>query len=190
MRVVRRETNETASNIQTWSFVARNLETYVEEHFNEGETKLGKEKNQSSRMPESSEVLISSNQRTRNLQTKLWKYISHRWWAFVIWKCWIGEETPEVLRSICTSWRYLWKMIQALMQDSQNKVHQHHKWRQQKSWISFHGNPVAQAASECPVVWIRLPHHQWPKSWSSHGRSSRSSRTKCVWSSSGRTVVG
>ena len=21
--------------------------------------------------------------------------------------------------------------------------------------------------SECPVIWIRLPRHKWPKSWSS-----------------------
>ena len=84
----------------------------------------------------------------------------------------------------------LWKMILDLMQYSQNKDHQHHKWRQHKSWISF---PDCQGArdkqlmpylliprskwkmlnywkfqkSECPGIWIRLPRHKWPKSWSS-----------------------
>ena len=29
--------------------------------------------------------------------------------------------------------------------------------------------------SECPDVWIRLPRHKWPKSWSSMGRPSCSS---------------
>ena len=29
--------------------------------------------------------------------------------------------------------------------------------------------------SECPDIWIRLPRHKWPKSWSSMGRPSRSS---------------
>ena len=28
--------------------------------------------------------------------------------------------------------------------------------------------------SECPDIWIRLPRHKWPKSWS-NGKSSRSS---------------
>ena len=38
IHVVQGETNETASNIQTWSFVARNLDKYVRELQNEGET--------------------------------------------------------------------------------------------------------------------------------------------------------
>ena len=76
------------------------------------------------------------------------------------------------------------------MQYSLNKDHQHLKWRQQKSWIS---SPDCQDAqdkhrtqyllipskmedaqkllkipkSECPDIWIRLPRHKWPKSWSS-----------------------
>ena len=29
--------------------------------------------------------------------------------------------------------------------------------------------------SECPDIWIRLPRHKWPKSWSSMERPSRSS---------------
>ena len=39
---MRRTTNETASNIKIWSFVARNLERYVKERENEGKVKLDK----------------------------------------------------------------------------------------------------------------------------------------------------
>ena len=35
--------------------------------------------------------------------------------------------------------------------------------------------------SECPDIWIRLPRHKWPKSWSS---------MEDLWSSFGRTVMG
>ena len=85
----------------------------------------------------------------------------------------------------------LWKMIQDHMLYSLNRNHQHHKWRPQKSWIS---NPDCQRAqdkqliqylftprskwkmhhhcskipkSECPDIWIRLPKHKLPESWSS-----------------------
>ena len=43
--------------------------------------------------------------------------------------------------------------------------------------------------SECPDIWIRLPRHKWPKSWSSNGRPSRSSRAKSVRSSFGRGLL-
>ena len=42
--------------------------------------------------------------------------------------------------------------------------------------------------SECQDIWIRLPWHKWPKSWSR--RPSRSCWAKSVWSSFGRTVMG
>ena len=78
-------------------------------------------------------------------------------------------------------------MILDLMQYSLNKVHQYHK----KSWISYQDCQGAQdkqqtqyqldtqvkmedahkgiqkiPKSECPDIWIRLPRHKWPKSWS------------------------
>ena len=78
------------------------------------------------------------------------------------------------------------------MQYSLNKDHQHHKRQQQKSWISSQDclpGCAGQAAdavsaktqvkmedahkllkipkSERPDIWIRLPRHKWPKSWSS-----------------------
>ena len=43
--------------------------------------------------------------------------------------------------------------------------------------------------SECPDIWIRLPRHKWPKSWSVL-KIHRSSSKESVWSSFGRTVMG
>ena len=69
--------------------------------------------------------------------------------------------------------------------------YQHHKWQQQRSWISYPDcqgcdGQAADAVSaytqvkmedahkllkipksECPDIWIRLPRHKWPISWSS-----------------------
>ena len=77
------------------------------------------------------------------------------------------------------------------MHCSLNKVHQHHKWQQLRSMdiISRLPGRAGQAAdavsaftqvkwkmlqnywnfpkSECPDIWIRLPRHKRPKSWSS-----------------------
>ena len=94
-------------------------------------------------------------------------------------KCRIGGKAPKIQRSTCTPRRHL-----------QNKDHQHHKWQQPRSWISYPDCLVAQdkqltqyllypgknggcsqitknPKSECPDIWIRLPRHKWPKSWSS-----------------------
>ena len=40
--------------------------------------------------------------------------------------------------------------------------------------------------SECPDIWIRLPRHKWPKSWSSMEEPNRSSWAESVRSSFGR----
>ena len=54
-------------------------------------------------------------------------------------ECWIGDKAPKIQRST------LRKMILDLIQNIQNKDHRHHKWRQQKSWISF---PDCQGAMD------------------------------------------
>ena len=83
------------------------------------------------------------------------------------------------------------KTFQGLTQYSQNKYLQHLKWQPPRSWISSPDCRVCdgQAAdavsaytqvkmedahkflkipkSACPDIWIRLPRHKWPKSWSS-----------------------
>ena len=119
------------------------------------------------------------------------KFISPHWWTYVIWKMlnWIQstKNTKVELYSEATSW----KTIQSLMQYSLNKDHQHLKWQQLKVMdiISRLPGCARQAAdavsvytqvkmedahkvlkipkSECPDIWIRLPRHKWPKSWSS-----------------------
>ena len=76
------------------------------------------------------------------------------------------------------------------MQYLQNKDHQHHKWRSKShgyhiqiarvprtsSWRSiclytgqmeYPPKLLKIPKSECPDIWIRLPRHKWPKSWSS-----------------------
>ena len=82
-------------------------------------------------------------------------------------------------------------MILGLMQYLQNKGHQHHKMTAAKVMdiISRLPGCAGQAAdaisastqvkmedapkllkipkSECPDIWICLPRHKWPKSWSS-----------------------
>ena len=108
----------------------------------------------------------------------------------------------------------LWKMTLDLMQYLQNKDHQHHKWRQQKVvyLISRLLGCAGQAAdvvsaytqvkmedapklskipkSECPDIWIRLPRHKWPKSWSSVEDPVVPLWKESVRSSFGRTVMG
>ena len=44
--------------------------------------------------------------------------------------------------------------------------------------------------SECPDIWIRLPRHKWPQSWSSIEDPVVSSRKESVRSSFGRTIMG
>ena len=44
--------------------------------------------------------------------------------------------------------------------------------------------------SECPDMWVRLPRHKWPKSWSSMEDPVVPLERKSVWSSFGRTVMG
>ena len=107
----------------------------------------------------------------------------------------------------------LWKMILDLMQYSLNKVHQHHKWQQQMSWISY---PDCQGAQDKQLMQdfclypgkngrcskiienskIGMSRHLDPSTTTQmaeimvqYGRSSRSSWAKSVRSSFGRTVM-
>ena len=129
-------------------------------------------------------------------------------------ECRIGDKSTKNTKVKLYSEAISLKMILDLMQYLQNKDHQHHKLRQQKSWIS---SPDCQDAQDkqliavsaytqvkmedaskllkipkiaCPDIWVRLPRHKWPKIMAQHGRPSRSSRTKSLWSSCGRTMMG
>ena len=128
-------------------------------------------------------------------------------------KCWIGGKTPEKQRSSCSPMRCCerWFWISCSIY-SLNKDHQHLKWQPPMDIISRLPGCNGQAAdavsaytqvqledahkllkipkSECPDNWIRLPRHKWPKIMVQHGRPSRSSCTKSVRSSFGRTVMG
>ena len=44
--------------------------------------------------------------------------------------------------------------------------------------------------SEFPDIWIRLPRHKWPKSWSSIEDPVVPLERNPLWSSFGRTIVG
>ena len=44
--------------------------------------------------------------------------------------------------------------------------------------------------SECPDMWIRLPRHKWPQSWSSMEDPVVPFERNLFWSSFGRTVMG
>ena len=119
------------------------------------------------------------------------KFILPHWRTSVIERMPNWRQSTKNTKVELYSEATLWKMILDLMQYLQNKDHQHHKWRQQKSWISY---PDCQGAQDkqltqyllkprskwkmlqnywkCPnrnvqILWIRLPKHKWPKSWSS-----------------------
>ena len=108
----------------------------------------------------------------------------------------------------------LWKMILDLMQYSASKDHQHHKWRQQRSWISYPDGQDAQDKQLTQYLlilvskWKMLQNYwkfsqigisrhmdsstttQMAKVMVQNGRSSRSSWTKSVRSPSCRTIMG
>ena len=124
-------------------------------------------------------------------ERKVEKYTSPHWWTSVTWRMPNWRQSTKNTKVELYSEATLWKMILDLMQYSPNKDHQHHKWQQQKSWISCPDCQDAQDKqltqyllilrskwkmlqhywkfpnSECPDIWIRLPRHKWPKSWSS-----------------------
>ena len=49
---------------------------------------------------------------------------------------------------------------------------------------------LEHSKSECPDIWIRLPRHKWPKSWSSMEDPVVPLEAESVRSSFGRTLVG
>ena len=117
------------------------------------------------------------------------KFILSHGHLSVIWRMPNWRQSTKNTKVELYSEAILWKMILDLVQYLLNKGHQHHKWQQQTSWISYpdcHGGQAADAVSaytqvkmedapkqlkipksECPDIWIRLPRHKWPKSWSS-----------------------
>ena len=116
---------------------------------------------------------------------KAQKFILPHWWTSVIWRMPNWRQSTKNTKVELYFEETSWKMILDLMQYSLNRDHQHLKWQQQKSWMSY---PDCQGAQDkqlavsaktqvkteekfqnrkCPDIWIRLPRHKWPKSWSS-----------------------
>ena len=141
------------------------------------------------------------------------KFFLPHWWTSVIWRMpnWrqSTKNTKVELYSEATSW----KMILDLLQYLQNKGHQHHKWQQQKSWISYSDCQGAQDKQRTQYVLkpcqngrrstitensqigrCRLLDSstttQMAQIMVQYGRPSRSSWAKSVWSPFGRTIVG
>ena len=64
------------------------------------------------------------------------KFILLHWWTYVIWRMLNWRPSTRNTKVELYSEATLWKMILDLMLYSPTKDHQHHKWQQQKSWIS------------------------------------------------------
>ena len=65
------------------------------------------------------------------------KFILPHWWTSVIWRMPNWRQSTKNTKVELYSDVIFWKMILDLMQYSLNKVRQHHKWQQQRSWISY-----------------------------------------------------
>ena len=119
------------------------------------------------------------------------KFILFHWWTYVIWQMLNWRQAPKMQRSGCTPrWyckRRFWILcsfyrtrIISITNDS-GKSHGYHlqtaRLRRTSSWrsiCSYPGKKMEDAPkllkipkSKCPDIWIRLPRHKWPKSWSS-----------------------
>ena len=87
-----------------------------------------------------------TNQRwSRKQGRRAQKFILHHWWTSVIWRMPNWRQSTKNIKVELRSEAILWKMILDLMQYSLNNDHQHLKWRQQKSWISY---PACQGAQD------------------------------------------
>ena len=73
------------------------------------------------------------------------KFILPHWWTSVIKRMPNWRQSTKNTKVELYSEAILWKMILDFMQYSTNKDHQHHKWQQHKSWISY---PDCQGAQD------------------------------------------
>ena len=81
------------------------------------------------------------------------KFILRQWWTSVIWRMSNWRQSTKNTKVELYLDATLWKMIVDLMQYLQNMDHQHHKWRHQKSWISY---PDCQGAQDKQLTQYRL----------------------------------
>ena len=128
-------------------------------------------------------------------------------------KCWIGGKAPKIQRSSCTPRRHCerwfwilcsihWTRITGISSDS-SKSHGYHiqtpRMRRTSSWrsICLHPSKNARCSQIIENSKIGVSRHldsstttQMAKIMVQYGRFSRSSWTKAVWSSFGRTIMG
>ena len=130
-------------------------------------------------------------------------------------KSWIGDKAPKIQRSSCLP-RWYCKRWFRILRSIHRTRDQHHKWQEQKSWVSYPDcqGCAGQAADAVSVFFltqikmercseiIEKSHIGMSKHLDSsttthmakimvqYGRPSRSSWSKSVRSSFGRTVVG
>ena len=128
-------------------------------------------------------------------------------------KCWIGDKAPKVQRSSCAPRWYCerqfrllcsihWARIFSISNDRSKSHGYHRKTTRMRrtssgcSICSYPGNNgrcskiIEKSNSECPDIWISSTTTQMVWIMVQYGRPSRSSWTKSVRSSFGRTVVG
>ena len=81
------------------------------------------------------------------------------WWTSVIWTMQNWRQSTQKTKVELYSEVILWKMILDLTQYLQNKGHQHHKWQQEKSWIS---SPDCQGAQDKQLMQcLLIPRWKW-----------------------------
>ena len=73
------------------------------------------------------------------------KFILPHWWTSVIWRMPNWRQSTKNIKVELYSEEILWKMILDLIQYSLNRDHQHLKWQQQNSWVSY---PDCQGAQD------------------------------------------
>ena len=73
------------------------------------------------------------------------KFILPHWWTSVVWRMPNWRQSTKNTKVELYSEAILWKMVLDLVQYLQNKDHQHHKWQQLRSWISY---PDCQGAQD------------------------------------------
>ena len=118
------------------------------------------------------------------------KFNLRHWWISVISRIQNWSLNFKNTKAESYSEVTLWRMIQDHTQYLLNKDHQHHRWQphesrtlsrlpdaQDKQQMQYPLTPRSKwkmhrrylkiPKSECPDIWIRLPKHKWPKSWSS-----------------------
>ena len=83
------------------------------------------------------------------------KFILPHWWTYVMWRMPNWRQGTKNTKVELFSEAILWKMILDLMQYLHNKDHQHHRWQQQKSWISYPNCQDAQDKQLTQYLLIR-----------------------------------